>query len=126
MAKKDKLRVLDRREYISIFDLLDGEDFAGVKFNLDVIEKLVDYGKGETANFVVEPYGYDGGIEAYLMIERDETDAELAKRVAATEKAKEKARLQKQKKEEAARKVLMDTEEKERQEYERLRAKFGE
>lgn len=126
MAKKDKIRVLDRRECISIFEMFEGEDFNGVKFNLDMIEKLVNYNKGETANFVVEPYGYDGEIELYLNIFRDETDAELAKRIAAIEKEKEKARLKRQKKEEAARKVLMSTEEKERAEYERLREKFGE
>lgn len=121
---KERLRVVARKEYASLYDLLDGEDFAGVKAALDKLEAQVDYGRGEDAKFVVEGYGYDGGVELYLEIYRDETDAEYNKRMAKNAAAKEKARLAREKKKEAARKVLMENEAAERAEYERLRAKF--
>ena len=121
---KDRQRVVDRREYISLFDLLDGKEFFDVKEGLDKLEKQIAYERGEEAKFVVEPYGYDGGVELYLEVYRDETDAEYNKRMEKAAKAKEKARLAREKKKEAARKVLMESEAAERAEYERLRAKF--
>lgn len=121
---KEKLRVLDRREYVCLLDLLDGKDFFDVKADLDKVEKKVNYGRGETAKFVIEHYGYDGGVELYLEVYRDETDAEYNKRLAKDAAAKEKARLAREKKKERARQVLMENEAAERAEYERLRAKF--
>lgn len=121
---KDKLRVLDRKEYVSIYDLLDGRDFTDVKAELDRLEAKVQYGQGEEAKFEVEGYGYDGGVELYLNIYRDETDAEYDRRSAKEAAAKEKARLARERKKERARKTLMESEAAERAEYERLRAKF--
>ena len=121
---KDRLRVVDRKEYVSLFDLLDGKEFFDVKEGLDRLEQQVNYGSGEEAKFVVEPYGYDGGVELYLEVYRDETDAEYNKRMEKEAKAKEKARLAREKKKERARQMLMATEAAEREEYERLRAKF--
>lgn len=123
---KERLRVVDRREYVSLFDLLDEGDFFDVKEKLDKLEATVDYGGGEEAKFKVEPYGYDGGVELYMEIYRDETDAEYDKRMEKTAKAKEKARKARETKKERARKVLMESEAAERAEYERLREKFGE
>lgn len=121
---KDKVRVLDRKEYVSIYDLLDGRDFTDVKAELDRLEAKVQYGQGEEAKFEVEGYGYDGGVELYLNIYRDETDAEYDRRSAKEAAAKEKARLARERKKERARKTLMESEAAERAEYERLRAKF--
>ena len=121
---KERQRVLDRREYISLFDLLDGGDFFNVKEKLDKLEATVDYGRGEEAKFNVEPYGYDGGVELYLEVYREETEAEYNKRMAKNAAAKEKARLAREKKKEKARQVLMASEEAELAEYIRLRAKF--
>lgn len=119
-----RLRVVDRKEYISIFDIFDGNNFFDVKEALDKLEALVAYGQGEEAKFNVEPYGYDGGVELYMEIYRDETDAEYNNRMEKNAKTKEKARLAREKKKEAARKVLMESEAAERAEYERLRVKF--
>lgn len=119
---KDKLRVLDRKEYVSIYDLLGGRDFTDVKAELDRLEAKVQYGQGEEAKFEVD--GYDGGVELYLNIYRDETDAEYDRRSAKEAAAKEKARLARERKKERARKTLMESEAAERAEYERLRAKF--
>lgn len=121
---KDRQRVVDRKEWVSLFDLLDGRDFFNVKEELDKLEKQIAYERGEEAKFVVEPYGYDGGVELYLEITRDETDAEYTKRLDKEAKAKEKARKARETKKERARKVLMESEAAERAEYERLRAKF--
>lgn len=121
---KDRQRVVDRKEWVSLFDLLDGRDFFNVKEELDKLEKQIAYERGEEAKFVVEPYGYDGGVELYLEIIRDETDAEYTKRLDKEAKAKEKARKARETKKERARKVLMESEAAERAEYERLRAKF--
>lgn len=123
---KERLRVVDRKEYVSLFDLLDEDDFFDVKQKLDKLEAMVDYGRGEEAKFKVEPYGYDGGVELYLEIYRDETDAEYDKRMEKNAKAKEKARKARETKKERARAVLMESEAAERAEYERLRAKFEE
>ena len=123
---KERLRVVDRKEYVSLFDLLDEDAFFDVKQKLDKLEAMVDYGRGEEAKFKVEPYGYDGGVELYLEIYRDETDAEYDKRMEKNAKAKEKARKARETKKERARAVLMESEAAERAEYERLRAKFEE
>lgn len=125
MAKeRDRLRLVDRSEYVSMFDTFDGEDFFSVKEKLDKLESLVAYGKGEEGKFRIECYGYDGGMELYLDIYRDESDAEYNKRMAKLDAAKEKARLAREKKKEKARQILMATEELERQEYLRLKEKF--
>ena len=124
MMSKDRQRVVDRKEYVSLFDLLDGRDFFSVKEELDRLEQQVNYGSGEEAKFVVEPYGYDGGVELYLEVYRDETDAEYNRRLDKEAKAKEKARKARETKKERARKELMESEAAERAEYERLRAKF--
>ena len=121
---KDRQRVVDRREYVSLFDLLDGKEFFDVKEGLDKLEKQIAYERGEEAKFVVEPYGYDGGVELYLEVYRDETDAEYDRRLDKEAKAKEKARKARETKKERARQMLMATEAAEREEYERLRAKF--
>lgn len=121
---KERLRVLDRSEYVDLHDFIDGADFFDVKAELDKLEAKVDYSRGHTSKFRIEHYGYDGGVEVYLDVYRDETDAEYNKRLAKEELAKEKSRLRREKKKEAARKVLMESEAQERAEYERLRTKF--
>lgn len=121
---KERLRVVDRREEVGLWDLFDERDFTDVKAELDKLESKVQYGQGETATFRIEPYGYDGGVELHLYVYRDETDAEYEKRLAKEAATKEKARLAREKKKEKARQVLMESEAAERAEYERLRAKF--
>lgn len=64
-----------------------------------------------TIMFEAEGYGYDGGVQMMVRYPRLETDAELEARV---------------KKEVADEKRAAKKEEKERAEYERLKAKFGE
>lgn len=123
---KERLRVTDRSEYVDLHDLLDGNDFADVKAELDILEAKVDYSRGQTAKFRTELYGYDGGVELYFDVFRDETDAEYNKRQAKEAAAKEKSRLARERKKAKAREVLMATEAQERAEYERLREKFGE
>lgn len=121
---KARLRILTRGYDVSMWDLFDAQDFTTVKAELDKLEANVQYSLGETANFRVEPYGYDGGIEVRLDIYRDETDAEYDERLRKEEAKKEKARLARERQKEKARQVLMESEEAERAEYERLRAKF--
>lgn len=120
---KDRQRVVARKEYVSLFDLLDGKEFFDVKEGLDKLEKKIAYERGEEAKFVVEPC-YDGGVELHLEVSRDETDTEYNKRIAKEAAAKEKARKARETKKERARAVLMESEAAERAEYERLRAKF--
>ena len=120
---KDRQRVLDRSEQISLADLFDEMDFQQVHSGLNVLETQVDYGRGEDVKFRVE-YGYEY-TDVYMDVFRDETDAEYNKRIAKEEAKKEKARLARERQKEKARQVLMESEEAERAEYERLRAKFG-
>lgn len=127
---KERLRVEDRREQIYIEDLFEGQSFDSVitalsiwyrgEFEQDVLLH------GYDVKFSVEYYGYDGGMELYAVVYRDENDKEYAKRMAEEAKAREKKRLAKEKKQERARKILAESEEAERAEYERLKAKFGE
>lgn len=121
---KDRLRVVDRKEYVSLWDVIADNDVDTVKAEIDRFGAMVNYGQGETAKFVVEGYGYDGGVEVYFEISRDENDYEYNKRMEQNARAKEKARLAREKKKEKARQVLMESEEAERAEYVRLRAKF--
>jgi hypothetical protein len=119
---KDRQRVLDRSEQISLADLFDEMDFQQVHSGLNVLETQVDYGRGEDVKFRVE-YGYEY-TDVYMDVFRDETDAEYNKRIAKEDAAKEKARKARETKKEKARAILMESEAAERAEYERLRAKF--
>lgn len=120
---KDRKIIRDRSEQICLSDLFDGCNFEQVKERLDEIENSVDYKKGHNAQFRVE-WGYET-TDVYLDVWRDENDKEYKERLAYEEKLREKARLAREKKKERARKVLADTEEAERAEFERLKAKFG-
>lgn len=122
---KDRLLVVDRSSYVSLYDLLDNLDFDDVIAELTKLKSTINYGSGENAKFKIEPYGYDGGVDCVLVVHRLETDKEYDARQLKEEKAKEKARLAREKKKETARKVLAETEESERAEYERLKVKFG-
>lgn len=124
MTKTNKQRVIDRTLDVSLWDLFDGEDFFDVRAKLDKLEAGIQYGNGEEAKFRIEPYGYDGGVELCLDVFRDETDAEYEKRMEKDAKAREKARALREKKLAMARAVLMETEEAERAEFLRLKAKF--
>jgi len=119
---KDKQRVLDRSVSVDLYDLFNALDVQQVKEKIDAYESQVNYGQGEVVNFRVE-YGYEY-TDVYMDVFRVETDTEYNKRMAKNAKAKEKARIAREKKKEKARQVLMATEAQERAEYERLRAKF--
>lgn len=118
---QDRQRVLSRSIELDLWDVFHDRNIDDAKARLDALHK-VDYGCGEDAKFRVE-YGYEY-TSVYMEVYRDETDAEYDKRMAKNAAAKEKARLQREKKKERARKVLMESEAAERAEYERLRAKF--
>lgn len=120
---KDRKTIRDRSEQIYLSDLFDGCNFEQVKAGLDEIENSVAYKKGHTAQFRVE-WGYET-TDVYLDVYREENDKEYKERLTYEEKLREKARLAREKKKERARKVLADTEEAERAEFERLKAKFG-
>ena len=123
MTKPKKQRVVDRTLDVSLWELFDGNDIAEVRAMLNSLEAGIK--QDEHAVFEVQGYGYDGGVELELNVWRDETDAEYKKRLEKNEKAKEKARALREKKLAKARAVLMETEEAERAEFLRLKAKFG-
>lgn len=118
-----RMRVLDRSINLDLCELFDAQNFEQVKSNLDGLEARINYGVGEDVKFRVS-YSYDY-TDIYLDVYRDETPTEYSHRLNKEEKAKEKARLAREKRKEAARKLLMESEAAERAEYERLRAKFG-
>ena len=124
MSKK---RVLDRRDQIDIVDLFDGRSLDDVI--LDLQSRLHAYEEeifthDKEMKFEVEHYGYDGGMELYVRVQRWETDKEYDRRVAKEWAAKEKARKARETKKQRARQELFAKEADERAEYERLRAKF--
>ena len=118
---KEKQIVLDRSEYVSLDSMFDQCDFDEVRAYLDALERILK--AGETGRFRVE-WSYES-TDVYLDVYREETDKEFALRLLQEEKAREKKRLAKEKKLERARAALAESEELERAEYERLRAKFG-
>lgn len=118
---KDRQRVLSRSIELDLWDVFHNRNIDDAKAQLDAVHK-VDYGFGEDAKFRVE-YGYEY-TSVYMDVFRDETDAEYDKRKDKEAAAKEKSRIQREKKKEKARAILMESEAAERAEYERLRAKF--
>lgn len=120
----NRLRLVDRSIEVDLWDVFHDKTIDVIKAELDAWLRHVDYGYGEDAKFRIDLYGYDGGIELYLDVYRDETDTEYDKRIAKEAAIKEKARKARETKKEKARRVLMESEAAERAEYERLRAKF--
>ena len=126
MSKK---RVLDRREEVFINDLFDGRDIDDVIIDLQSMlhryeEEIFTHDK--EVKFETEYYGYDGGINLYVRVERWETDREYEKRRAREQAAKDKARKARETKKARALAVAVASEEEERALFKKLKAKFGE
>lgn len=126
MSKK---RVLDRREEVYINDLFDGRDIDDVIIDLQSMlhryeEEIFTHDK--EVRFETEYYGYDGGINLYVRVERWETDREYEKRQAREQAAKDRAKKTRATKKARALAVAVDSEEEERALFEKLKAKFGE
>lgn len=126
MSKK---RVLDRREEVYINDLFDGRDIDDVIIDLQSMlhryeEEIFTHDK--EVRFETEYYGYDGGMNLYVRVERWETDREYEKRQAREQAAKDRAKKTRATKKARALAVAVDSEEEERALFEKLKAKFGE
>jgi hypothetical protein len=124
-----KKRVLDRREEVYINDLFDGRDIDDVIIDLQSMlhryeEEIFTHDK--EVRFETEYYGYDGGINLYVRVERWETDREYEKRQAREQAAKDRAKKTRATKKARALAVAVDSEEEERALFEKLKAKFGE
>lgn len=102
--------VIDSLGTESFFDILDGKTFDEVIACMHEMKALY---ADRDVYFDVNGYGYDGGLELYLMERREETDREYEKRIA--EEKRERA-----KKSAAAR----AKKEREYAEYQRLKKKF--
>lgn len=124
MAKEaKKIDIVSSTQSLDLFDLLDGKTLEEAKEAIaNSVTKLAN---GEYVKLRIEYSGYDGGVSLMADTYRKENDKEFRARLEKEEKKKEKARLLKEKKEAAARKVLLNSVEKEKAEYERLKAKFG-
>ena len=126
MSKK---RVLDRREEVYINDLFDGRDIDDVIIDLQSMlhryeEEIFTHDK--EVRFETEYYGYDGGMNLYVRVDRWETDREYEKRRAREQAAKDKARKARETKQARALAVAVASEEEERALFEKMKAKFGE
>ena len=126
MSKK---RVLDRREEVYINDLFDGRAIDDVILDLQSMmhryeEEIFTHDK--EVKFETEYYGYDGGMNLYVRVERWETDREYDRRRAREQAAKDKARKARETKKARALAVAVASEEEERALFEKLKAKFGE
>jgi hypothetical protein len=106
-----KIKVIDRSIDIDLDYLFDGKNFDQVKEIVSELMTNVNY--GEDALFRVDPYGYDGAIEVFLDIYREETDGELKFRLSEEKKIREYKKAIKRK-----------TEETELAELARLKAKY--
>ena len=126
MSKK---RVLDRREEVYINDLFDGRAIDDVILDLQSMlhryeEEIFTHDK--EVKFETEYYGYDGGMNLYVRVDRWETDREYEKRRAREQAAKDKARKARETKKARALAVAVASEEEERALFKKLKAKFGE
>ena len=126
MSKK---RVLDRREEVYINDLFDGRDIDDVIIDLQSMlhryeEEIFTHDK--EVRFETEYYGYDGGINLYVRVERWETDREYDRRRAREQAARDRAKQARETKKARALAVAVASEEEERALFEKLKAKFGE
>ena len=112
----DKRKMKEEQITISLWDL-DGS----LEHARDYIDGLIDeYGKdAKLDQDTVYEYGGDEYSVFQLRYEREETDAEMDKRLKAAVKAKERRKVQKAK-------DAVTKEAKERKELARLQKKFGE
>lgn len=127
-----KQRVSLSSDYVCIDKLLDGKTIEEVMQELQGLQDK--YLTQQIAHdleirFHTDHYGYDGGVDLYLTINRWETDKEYYDRLdqeqtMAAAKA-ERARIKKEKADARAKKQLLQTEDDERAMYESLKAKYG-
>lgn len=113
---KEKLRVFDYRDEISIDELFDGRTFDEVQLRLRELaaqyeERILS--EDCEVKFDVSHYGYDGGKDLYVDVYRWETDKEYKARMDADKKKRQKRVDAK-----AAKEAI------ERATYERLKKKF--
>lgn len=126
MSKKK--RVLDRREQVYITDLFDGRSIDDVIIDLQSMLRRYEeeiFTHDKEVRFETEPYGYEGGVELYVRVERWETDREYEKRQAREDAAKEKARKARETKKARALATALSTEAEERELLARLQKKYG-
>lgn len=125
MAKK---RVLDRRDQVFIDDLFDGRSIDDVILDLQSMlhkyeEEIFTHDK--EVRFETEYYGYDGGMELYVRVQRWETDREYNKRQEQEQAAKDKAAKAQATKKAKALAQALTTEQEERALFEKLKKKFA-
>lgn len=126
MSKKK--RVLDRRDQLFVSDLFDGRSFDDVLAELHSLAHRYEeevFTHDKEVKFEIDHYGYDGGIELYVRVDRWETDREYDKRRAREDAAKEKARLARETKKAQALATALSTEAEERELLARLQQKYG-
>lgn len=125
MAKK---RVLDRRDEVYINDLFDGRSFDDVILELQSMLHRYEeeiFTRDKEVKFETEHYGYDGGMNLYVRVQRWETDKEYGKRQAREQAAKDKAAKARATKKAKALAQALTTEQEERALFEKLKKKFG-
>jgi len=126
MSKKK--RVLDRRDQLFVSDLFDGRSFDDVLAELHSMAHRYEeevFTHDKEVRFEIDHYGYDGGIELYVRVDRWETDREYDKRRAREDAAKEKARKARETKKARALSTALSTEAEERELLARLQQKYG-
>ena len=126
MSKKK--RVLDRRDQVFINDLFDGRQIDDVILDLtSMLQKYEEeiFTHDKEVRFETEYYGYDGGMELYVRVERWETDKEYSKRQEREQAAKEKAAKTRATKKARALKQALSTEQEERELLARLQEKYA-
>ena len=125
MAKK---RVLDRRDEVYINDLFDGRSFDDVILELQSMLHRYEeeiFTRDKEVKFETEHYGYDGGMNLYVRVQRWETDKEYDKRQAREQAAKDKAAKARATKKAKALAQALTSEQEERALFEKLKKKFG-
>jgi hypothetical protein len=96
--------------YVSLYDILDERSPDEV---IQAMEMYKHQYLDRRIKFSVEPYGYDGGSQLFLIETRLENDQEYNQRIKAEKKEEERKKAAK-----------IKAEAKELKEYERLKKKF--
>jgi len=121
----ERKRVLDRSINVDFYNLFEGKRIDDAIADLMRIQDENTRLDFLDAKFRCEYYGDGGGFDFMLDVYRDETDKEYKTRLAKEQKLRDALLARKQKLSKRKKLQKLKKEAAEREEYERLKAKFG-
>lgn len=127
MKRNQKIEKYEYREQIDVDDILDSATHEQVieVFTAMYAEHKERYPNATSMHFDVQYYGYDGAFNVHLCVGRLETDKEFETRLKTEKRERDRKRAAREKKRQAAEKILMQTETQEKAVLKKLLEKYG-